>query len=559
MSFDNGIQFEVNGSTGSDTANGGGFSPACTGFATDLAATVATSGAPIVTSASYNFITRDNGAYLFLATTAGNFSPGWYLIASTAGNAATLTATVGSAVLYGGATPTNIVAGCATVASPTGGHWGIDYSRAASPAISYTDLVIDGTTNTKVTSAGNPIGPNVIGNVAVVTSGTGFTTQYVQFVSVSGTTGTVDKSLGTLSSTGGHAGLGGALASPGKAGGLITGSGIIFVVGSNTYTMSASANVAGGCLSSLPGCSVVGYTASRYPYNLDATRPVFQPSANSVTMFFVGNPSSSCHCIVFQANGKTGAQGFMDSNGWGNSDVWNCVFNGISIGVNCRQNSIVEYCWFENCTGTTALQTQGGTNTVKNCVFTGCTTVTFTATFVSGCVFYNNGSSSSGVVAGASSLERCLFHTVTVLGSVAAELCYSISDCIFWNISATSAAAVTGITTNNTAKVINCAFGSNTSDVTTSINYPGYRVIGKIVLTGDPCTNASGGDFSLNNTAGAGALLRGAGFPATFANGLTANHIDVGPVQHQDSPATVSYVLNQQITRNYFDDSQEQY
>ena len=264
--------------------------------------------APVVTSASYSFIARDNGSYLFIPTSTGSFVPGWYRIASTAGNAATLTATIGSAVLYGGATPTNTAAGCATVASPTGGNWAIDYSRGANPAITYTDMVIDATTNTKFTSAANPVGPHIVGNLIAMTSGTGFTTpQWVEVISVSGTTATCDKALGTTSSTGGHGGLGGALASR-KAAALASGvaSIIVYLVGGNTYSMTSSTNVAGGCISSMVnGFTVIGYTTSRYGYNTDGTRPICQSSNNSMTVMFPNNSSCSVHCIDSKAETLT--------------------------------------------------------------------------------------------------------------------------------------------------------------------------------------------------------------------------------------------------------------
>lgn len=47
-----------------------------------------------------------------------------------------------------------------------------------------------------------------------------------------------------------------------------------------------------------------------------------------------------------------------------------------------------------------------------------------------------------------------------------------------------------------------------------------------VTLSGDPFTNAAGGDFTLNSTAGAGASCRAAADPA---------YLDIGALQHQDS------------------------
>src|ERR1022692_2436093 len=73
-----------------------------------------------------------------------------------------------------------------------------------------TDLVIDGTTNTKCTSALKPFSSINVGDSLNVVGGSGFSTpQVVQIVSVTGVTATVSSSLGNLGSTGGIAILGG--------------------------------------------------------------------------------------------------------------------------------------------------------------------------------------------------------------------------------------------------------------------------------------------------------------------------------------------------------------
>ena len=254
MAFDNGIIFDVK-STGDDTNNGGGFSAAAT-FATDLAATSGTSAAPVVTSASYNFHADDVNHYLFVKA-GTNWIPGWYLIASVASNAATLTATIDSVVLYNGASAMNLTEGVATTASPTGGTWGIDYSRSATPRIAYTDMVIGGGGGTTYTSAANPVLPNVVGNVIKVLSGTNFTVQRIQVLSAGAGVASADKAIGTAGATGGTGNLGGALATPGMAAGLVTATGWIATLGNTTYTLSSSSNVSGGRLSR-PGCIVFG-------------------------------------------------------------------------------------------------------------------------------------------------------------------------------------------------------------------------------------------------------------------------------------------------------------
>ena len=90
----------------------------------------------------------------------------------------------------------------------------------------------------------------------------------------------------------------------------------------------------------------------------------------------------------------------------------------------------------------------------------------------------------------------------------------------------------------NTIAVSNGGYGVNANNVTTPVspwvgplyggasnayygNTSGARnnfpsLPGDVTLTGSPFTNPSGGDFTLNNTAGAGAACKGAGFPSSL-------------------------------------------
>lgn len=181
-------------------------------MATDGAATLANTAAPVFTSASYNFNGSDVGAWLYIALGGGWFVGRWYQIVITSGGgAATLNAAAGA-----GSTGTGLttVDGIAAGASPTGATWAIDYSQQDTAQISYTDLQIDATTNTKVTSVLHPFTIAQVGNLIQVTSGSGFTTpQRVLILSVAAGVATCDKSLGTVASTGGVGKLGGACAS----------------------------------------------------------------------------------------------------------------------------------------------------------------------------------------------------------------------------------------------------------------------------------------------------------------------------------------------------------
>ena len=528
---------EVNAS-GSDSLNGGGFDPGAT-FPTDLAATSGTTAAPVATSASYNFTGSDANAYLFIKS-GSNWTPGWYKITSVASNAATLDAAIGHVVLYNGPTALNTVAGCATVASPTTGTWGCDYSRGTAARITFTDLAVGGT-NTQFTSTGNPVGPNFVGNFIQVTSGAGFTLQTVEVTSTSGTTATVDKTLGGTSLLGGHGGLGGALASPGFGASLIGnlgGTSSMAIVGSNTYNITGSANVAGGRLNLTSSNFIYGYTTNRYRYNRDANRPILQANANTISLIQVnGGNNNFVGGIDFEnGNSSTTVFAYDDGGAWGGDTLWNCKFHGMAVAAKIGPFAQARYCWIDACTGSPSAF-QGGNDrvTISDCVFTSNTQLAFSARGgVFNSIFYNNGCTTNEMVSDARVVSGCLFHTCS---SSTARFCgstvFMVENSIFWNMSGSGAIAVQS-SGDNSQFINNCAFGSNTLDCNTGPAFSGDKIIGKITLTGDPCAGASGGNFALNNTAGAGALLRSLGFPATTSNALTSNYQDVGPVRHQD-------------------------
>ncbi len=534
--IDDKIVFQVQ-SGGSDTNNGGGFSPNAT-FATDLTATSGNTASPIVSSATYNFVAGDVNNYIFIQA-GTNWVKGYYKIVSVASNAATLDAAIGHVILWSasGTTngPVNTVVGIATVASPTSGTWGVDYSRSNSPFISFTDMVI-GVTTTQFTSVANPAGPNWIGNIISVTSGTGFTVKRVQVTAftLSGFIATCDSSLGTTASTGGHGGLGGAIATPGLA---MSFTGTInkvhaYVLGSATYTLSSSNNVAGGKVTLNNGGVIIGYSTNRYPYNLDANRPVFQSNSNTYSLVTSGGGTLSLHCIDFEnGNSNTSITGYDDSSNNTQDVVWNCKFNAIAIGVRFGNTSVVDNCYISNCTnGSSCITGSDANNMVINSIFVGNTAISYSATINYGNIYYNNGWTASGMIAGRI-VDRCLLHSNSGSSGLGITAVHgTTTNTIFWNNTGSGSFAYNG-TNDSIQSVNNCAFGSNTNDVSISGAALDSRITRSIILTADPCVSASTGNFALSTTAGGGPLLKLLGYPVNLSNGTTSQGLDVGPVQ----------------------------
>jgi hypothetical protein len=69
-----------------------------------------------------------------------------------------------------------------------------------------------------------------------------------------------------------------------------------------------------------------------------------------------------------------------------------------------------------------------------------------------------------------------------------------------------------------------------------------------VTLTNDPFVAGASNNFALNLTAGAGAACRAAGFPGALQSGGTG-YLDIGALQHQDSPAVIAPVYNMVETR----------
>ena len=84
--------------------------------------------------------------------------------------------------------------------------------------------------------------------------------------------------------------------------------------------------------------------------------------------------------------------------------------------------------------------------------------------------------------------------------------------------------------------IVNCATYLNTSG---AINGTPIYVNANVTGTASFFADAAGGDFSLNNESGGGALLRSAGIPGVFPGGLTTGYLDIGAAQHADPDSRV--------------------
>lgn len=436
---------------------------------------------------------------------------------------------------------------CATGSDNNGGGFdpsvaspGTDFSQQAAAQIAYTDLVI-GATTTHLTSVANPFTSVHVGNFIQITGGTNFTKNIYEVLSVSAGVAVMSTSVGTAAATGGTGNLGGALAtlkpvltrainSIGQGNNGNT----IYMTGTQTVT-SEMDNY------DLTFFSLIGYGTTRGDngqatitastninlmvqsnagqdwqfFNIRMTCTVGATASNSL-IYDGGNAFTSGYFenCFFSGQWALYCNGTANQLTYVNCEITGC--NGTTGGISTFAINVSYIgCYIHDNTGGTGV-TSRGTNTGNasgrvvfiDCVLANNTGNGFKSTFPSkekvsegctvifwNCAIVNNTSDGINIVPSGTNYAPLLglFNTIIYLNGG-----YGVN---------VEAGAYTG---NNLATLFgkNNAYFSNTSGARN--NFP--TLSGDIVLTGDPFTNKSAGDYSLNNTAGAGAACKAAGW-----------------------------------------------
>lgn len=427
---------------------------------------------------------------------------------------------------------------------PVSGTPGTDYSQQDAAQIAYTDLVIDGATNTNCTSAGNPFTSAHVGNIINITGGTGFTVQRVQVLSVAAGVATCDKSLGTLSSTGGTGNLGGALLTIGTAGGLHVGGNAIHVKSGTYSSSSTSSNVANGRLTlaaaTVPAITrIIGYDAAHN--DRTGTRPTMAWGVNAASNYLITIAGGSVieNIVVDGVRGTyTSTRGILFNGG---GVIRNALIKRVSslpVNITTGAGFIDTLELTDNADGI-GLTSSALT---ARCIYahdnTGSAIVvnsSFASAHIFDSLFDTNGSSPVSVVAGAFtatlSMTNCSFYgnTGSGINITSSSTHVSLANCIFEGNSAY------GVGTSGvypSVRMNNCAFYNNTSGKYSTTNILANQVFGEIIPTVSPFVDAAGGDFRLNMKTGGGASLRGASIPQTIPGLTYAHRRDIGAHQH---------------------------
>lgn len=414
------------------------------------------------------------------------------------------------------------------------GASGTDYSQqdnknTVGSDISTTDAVANGTTT--ITSATANFGTTIIGNIIYLQGGTGGLAEgwYQVTARTNTTTITVDRTVAT--GTGITMNIGGALASPGMAGGIGVVAGNSVWIKSGTYTItSASTNISNGCVSFSVQIFVEGYNSTRGDLG---TPPLLQASGISTFVIFTASQvRSSVRNIRVDGADLTSSRGFAiralgylliaenctNSGFAGSSEILciSCVATGCSTqaAFASQTGGIFSYCIAYDNTITGFSLANSGARALFCLSFgnSGASSDGFSMANVNtsaiNCVAYNNGRDGFRIS-----------DSGSVFSSIAQE-----NAGVGFNITGANAVGI---------QLLNNAGYDNTGGNTAGTTAKGVRNDGFVTGFAPFFTNAAGNDFTLDDNPFGGGSARAAGFPGTLTPGGTG-YLDIGVLQHQD-------------------------
>lgn len=432
-----------------------------------------------------------------------------------------------------------------------GGGWynrtagtSVDYTQQDAAQLSLTDLAC--ASNTTLTSATGGFTAAMVGSVIRINSGTNAAAGYYEITARTDTnTVTIDRTCATGGNmTGGAGKVGGALASPGMAGGAkVAGNDVFIKYSATAYAItSTTANVAGGRVNDTTGgvdatnpTYWIGYDTTRTINNTDANRPTLQASGSvsSFTLFTMIGQYTVCRQMIFDGASKTTTTGFLQSAHYQNVSRLKAI-NCTAIGLDIQGGHGVSgvYVHATGCSGTAGIRV-GNTSA---CVITdsmsyanGTHGFSCSLSIMSRCISYGNTGTAVGFYSSSVGMNciSCVSYGNAGAGFDAASSVGNslFLDCIGYG---NTGAGFSSSSVRGLVQLINCA-GASTDYSATNIT----NVYNWVTLTGSPFNDAANGDFSLIST-GEGAKCRAAGSVGAFPGGLTTGYLDIGAVQHAD-------------------------
>lgn len=427
-----------------------------------------------------------------------------------------------------------------------------NYTYGASAAvIPFTDLSIYATTANRIHSAGRDFVAADIGHVIRITAGTGWNIGFYEITTVSGTgatnyalvTGATNVTTNTSPGGAGSGNLGGALASPGMAGGAAVSVNSVWIQ-SGTYVISSTTpNVSTGVVATNTGAAVTksiweGYQTTRGDLG---TPPVFQVAAagvTSVTVVAVATANSFVRNITVDGQSKSAITGFYLSDSY--SGLAYCYALSCTVYGIRQAAGAIFCCRASGCSGTAAF---GGTAAPNafGCEAYDNTVIGFG--FTSGTLAYCLAYRNRGAGVAGFNLGLNLLHCVAYYNEGDgfnldnANGCFVLADCLA--ISNGDEGFGTSAV-RSSPHLINCGGYDNASGNYSTTNLLARSVTGFLTLGGNPfvsvsTSTAGAANFALNNLSGAGKACRAAGWPGTYASGTTRGYVDVGGAHHLDA------------------------
>lgn len=437
------------------------------------------------------------------------------------------------------------------------GASGTDRSQQTAAHASGTNLTVDAVTNTDVAPDGYTPAAADVGNVIQITAGAGFTAGFYEIASIQSGKWRLDRSPAATGTSGATWAIGGALATPGKAGQAHVAGNTIWLKQA-TYTItSASSNVAGGCLTIAASTStqqtiLQGWDTNRTIGNTD-TKPIIKADGVITSFTLVATAGSGVHINNVEVDGNSRSSSRGISFGAYNQ-VFRCnVKNCTNYGFYAQPTSVAILCYATGCSSASAFYDMS----CIGCVAYANTSHGFQAhsqavTYSDCCSISNTGASTCGFIA--DSFVEFIASNCTAYGNGQHGFYFSSGNT--GHNSAVNCLAVGngayGYTNSSTATnmtwLFSCAGYNNTSGNVNATYIPTSRQQNFTALSADPFVSAAGLDFALNNTAGGGASLRASGWPGSAAAyqlpGLsTLSYRDIGAAQHQDAGSNVFMVL----------------
>lgn len=425
------------------------------------------------------------------------------------------------------------------------GASGSDYSQQAAAQLTVTDAATSGTTVTTLTSATGGFTSAMVGSIIHLYSGTNLTAGWYEITAYTDTnTVTLDRApddgVGGVSAA--TCKVGGALASIGGLGAVVTGTnqgveGQWAYIRSGTYNLTGTTvNVSGGPLDLATGAvlevtfTLKGYDSANGRDSYEGAKPEINVNGNAPTnvikasgtfsngariqfirvdadsqnisaCYFTTADETYCHfykCEAVNGSTTTNMFGFQDCK------PIECYAEGWSVGF--KSCGTTTRCYAKDCTT--------GFDSVSiglDCIASGGTTgwTSMFGTIVARCSAYGN-------------------QTTAFSGSWGT--CYI--DCVAFR----PTSGGTAFSTTDQSLLVNCASNGNWTNRVSDVVAIDHDAI---TLTADPFTDAANDDFSLNDVAGGGALLRAAGLSTYGQTG----YADVGAVQHDAGGGSNVFVI----------------